>query len=722
MESKGVYKGGAATGVHCANPQCGTTSTSGSWRRGWPVDDGENANLCNRCGQRWAKDKQAFQVEIGVEPTPAPQPPSKKRSPAASSGGHAAAVSDSPSEQQPPSHKRLKEEDGWAAGLAQEGPLSDATPSRLAAAPPAVLTPSPKQFQPLPHSMQQARYVSYTIQKQSSSRGNHALFWLQDEHGGHTLAVVGTDARLSGHFTYATTPGFSAGPPLRCTNRTEVTQWLASFGVREQVPESSVGRLPELDAAEKKRLLTGEPVWAKPQLEAGVWAAVREESGRLVDGRHFKRFFLLGAQGQEKLAVTGVDSMRKDRRYKYCAEPALGGFAFENSREVLDWLNFVLDRPSSDPVEPQQVRAPKPLTEEELGTAAASHQPNLTVRTKAPAGPKPPSERAGLRREVAVLLLEQQHQQEVLGPRRAAAGAAAAAIAGAGRASGAGGGFSRPPSQQRLSQLGSQAGSQQQQQQQQQGGGRSSGSPVPVFGGKVRPMALAAPRFRCACCGMTDHDSEDCPLAALQSPTMLIRRPTLDRTIFQDPSLMSMPSLPSGGALLTAPVPTTPQATVAPASASGGGDDITGVLEFAVGERDVSARVKAAYKEFPRLHQWVAATPSAFTVETFRAWADRLAGHISEQPPPLSETPEDEPLGGWRWVPTPEALGILQQLNSAQVGLALLESTGISRAVAMLRTHNNDDIARLAEEVVTKWRACAVAALHHATAALDPAC
>ena len=28
---------------------------------------------------------------------------------------------------------------------------------------------------------------------------------------------------------------------------------------------------------------------------------------------------------------------------------------------------------------------------------------------------------------------------------------------------------------------------------------------------------------------------------------------------------------------------------------------------------------------------------------------------------------EDEPLGGWRWVPTTEALTILQQLNSAQV-------------------------------------------------------
>ena len=43
-----------------------------------------------------------------------------------------------------------------------------------------------------------------------------------------------------------------------------------------------------------------------------VWR--REESGRLTDGRHYKRFFLIGRGGEEKLAVTGLDSMRLDRR------------------------------------------------------------------------------------------------------------------------------------------------------------------------------------------------------------------------------------------------------------------------------------------------------------------------------------------------------------------------------------------------------------------------
>lgn len=42
-----VYQGGSAQGVRCV--LCHSTETSGSWRRGWPVLDGnKNANLCNR--------------------------------------------------------------------------------------------------------------------------------------------------------------------------------------------------------------------------------------------------------------------------------------------------------------------------------------------------------------------------------------------------------------------------------------------------------------------------------------------------------------------------------------------------------------------------------------------------------------------------------------------------------------------------------------------------
>ena len=42
-----VYQGGSAQDVSCV--LCHSTETSGSWRRGWPVLDGnQNANLCNR--------------------------------------------------------------------------------------------------------------------------------------------------------------------------------------------------------------------------------------------------------------------------------------------------------------------------------------------------------------------------------------------------------------------------------------------------------------------------------------------------------------------------------------------------------------------------------------------------------------------------------------------------------------------------------------------------
>lgn len=64
---KQLYAGGSALGVECR--VCGAEQTSGSWRRGWRVEvrsrdanapslipeGGSNANLCNRCGQRWAK-------------------------------------------------------------------------------------------------------------------------------------------------------------------------------------------------------------------------------------------------------------------------------------------------------------------------------------------------------------------------------------------------------------------------------------------------------------------------------------------------------------------------------------------------------------------------------------------------------------------------------------------------------------------------------------------
>jgi len=53
--------------------------------------------------------------------------------------------------------------------------------------------------------------------------------------------LQGTDVKSSGHFVYSTVPDFEHGPALRCTNRTEVTQYLARLGATEQVDETQVG-------------------------------------------------------------------------------------------------------------------------------------------------------------------------------------------------------------------------------------------------------------------------------------------------------------------------------------------------------------------------------------------------------------------------------------------------------------------------------------------------
>lgn len=77
-------------------------------------------------------------------------------------------------------------------------------------------------------------------------------------------------------------------------------------------------RLPELSPEDKRHLLNPEqPAWARPAgLDPAQWAGIREESGRLVDGRHYKRFWLkaVPAGGRpDRLVVSGIDSAKKDR-------------------------------------------------------------------------------------------------------------------------------------------------------------------------------------------------------------------------------------------------------------------------------------------------------------------------------------------------------------------------------------------------------------------------
>jgi hypothetical protein len=46
----------------------------------------------------------------------------------------------------------------------------------------------------------------------------------------------------------------------------------------------------------------------------------------------------------------------KCRRYAYKADEAVGGFTFENGREVVDWLNFLVGKGPPKPTPPPQVR------------------------------------------------------------------------------------------------------------------------------------------------------------------------------------------------------------------------------------------------------------------------------------------------------------------------------------------------------------------------------
>ena len=126
---------------------------------------------------------------------------------------------------------------------------------------------------------------------------------------------------------------------------------------------------------EEQRLLLycqTQPAWAGAASMSDAWrgGSVREQSGRLTDGRHFKRYWLVpppaaqpggGGSEVERLVVAGVDSSRRDRRYKYVAvgDAASGGaavaaaeaaaasstaFVFDNVQEVVAYVGHLLGR------------------------------------------------------------------------------------------------------------------------------------------------------------------------------------------------------------------------------------------------------------------------------------------------------------------------------------------------------------------------------------------
>lgn len=76
--------------------------------------------------------------------------------------------------------------------------------------------------------------------------------------------------KLSGHFVYTSVTDMAGeAPPLRCTNRQRVMEWLAGLGAREPADEHEV-LLPELSAVQMQQLLSDDPMWARPALDRCV--------------------------------------------------------------------------------------------------------------------------------------------------------------------------------------------------------------------------------------------------------------------------------------------------------------------------------------------------------------------------------------------------------------------------------------------------------------------
>lgn len=72
--------------------------------------------------------------------------------------------------------------------------------------------------------------------------------------------------KLSGHFVYASVSDMSDAPPLRCTNRGRVMEWLAVLGASNPADDHEVV-LPELAPHHWQQLHSADPMWTKPQLD-----------------------------------------------------------------------------------------------------------------------------------------------------------------------------------------------------------------------------------------------------------------------------------------------------------------------------------------------------------------------------------------------------------------------------------------------------------------------
>lgn len=225
-----IYNGSSCQAVVCRC--CGTRETSGSWRRGWkvrailddksiqPMSDDVVANLCNRCGQRWAKMGKLETEDLKSVMT---------------CFVHAT------------THKGSNGQfplDGVYRKRRRSSLENDTNENRIRT--------SPLQGD--------AQYIGYTTTRVSGGKSSYALFWVMDKMARYTLVAIGVDARSSGHFIYQKSPLVQASlPALHCTNRSETFKWIqANFRVENPLAASLKANVPELHAEHIEKILRGE--------------------------------------------------------------------------------------------------------------------------------------------------------------------------------------------------------------------------------------------------------------------------------------------------------------------------------------------------------------------------------------------------------------------------------------------------------------------------------
>eukprot|EP00204_Picochlorum_oklahomense_P000714 CAMPEP_0118807444 /NCGR_PEP_ID=MMETSP1161-20130426/35475_1 /TAXON_ID=249345 /ORGANISM="Picochlorum oklahomensis, Strain CCMP2329" /LENGTH=477 /DNA_ID=CAMNT_0006736809 /DNA_START=266 /DNA_END=1699 /DNA_ORIENTATION=+ len=212
-----IYQYGSADGVECR--VCSSTMTSGSWRRGWRIElrleeegtlkDEDRplyANLCNRCGQRWAK--------LGKVSSPDALKEIMKRSGGFADDGY---------------RKKSKMNDTKIYGDGDSLPVAT-----------------------------ENHYSGYIMTRVIEDKVTYALFWLLDVRENWLLVALGVDPRSSGHFTYQHAPALSDGitSHLKCTNRSETIKWIKSnFGDVQLLSHDWRSRVPTLSAAQISGML-----------------------------------------------------------------------------------------------------------------------------------------------------------------------------------------------------------------------------------------------------------------------------------------------------------------------------------------------------------------------------------------------------------------------------------------------------------------------------------